>query len=368
VRVPFLDLWRMHAPFAAELGAQFSELIERGAFVNGAEVGEFEAAFAEYCGAPHCVGVSNGLDGLRLALLAAGLERGSEVIVPANTFVATVEAVSQAGLVPVLVDAGESDYNLDVGLVPAALTDRTAAIVPVHLYGQLSDMRAVASVASEHGLATIEDAAQAHGARRDGVRAGELSTATAFSFYPGKNLGAMGDAGAVTTADAELAATVRALREHGQREKYRHVLEGYTARIDTLQAIVLLRKLRELDGWNDQRRAVAAAYTGELGGVGDLVLPPTAPASEPVWHLYVVRTEDPAGLAAHLGSRDIGTGRHYPEPVHLSAAYRSLGYAPGDFPVAERLSATVLSLPMFPGMTGAEIEAVVTGVREYFGG
>jgi dTDP-4-amino-4,6-dideoxygalactose transaminase len=366
VTVPFLDLWRVHEPLAAELGSEFSSLIERGAFVNGAEVAAFEEAFAAYCGTPHCVGVSNGLDGLRLALLASGLERGSEVIVPANTFIATVEAVAQAGLLPVLVDASEADYNLDLELAAAAVTERTSAIVPVHLYGQMTDMRAVASLAATRGLAVVEDAAQAHGARRDGIRPGELSTSTAFSFYPGKNLGAMGDAGAVVTGDPEIAAAVRALREHGQREKYRHVLEGYTARLDTLQAIVLLRKLPQLDGWNEQRRAVAASYTRALAGVGDLVLPPTAPDSEPVWHLYVVRTADPAALAAHLASRGVGTGRHYPEPIHLSEAYSSLGYGPGDFPVTERLAATVLSLPMFPGMTSAETETVVDAVREYF--
>jgi dTDP-4-amino-4,6-dideoxygalactose transaminase len=193
-----------------------------------------------------------------------------------------------------------------------------------------------------------------------------MGAAAAFSFYPGKNLGAMGDAGAVVCEDPELAQRIRALREHGQREKYHHALSGYTARLDTLQAIVLLRKLPHLDGWNDQRRAVAGAYTRELEGVGDLVLPLTAQGSEPVWHLYVIRTESPIALAQHLGSRGIGTGRHYPEPIHLSEAYRSLGYARGDFPVTERIAATVLSLPIFPGMTGEEVESVVDAVKEYF--
>ncbi len=252
--VPFLDLGRIHAPLAAELGHEFSSLIERGSFVNGAEVGAFEEAFAAYCGAAHCVGMSNGLDGLRLALLGSGLERGSEAIVPANTFIATVEAVSQAGLVPVLVDASESDYNLDIELAEAALTDRTSVLVPVHLYGQLADMRALGELARRRDLPIVEDACQAHGASRAGLRSGDVSAAAAFSFYPGKNLGAMGDAGAVVTEDADLAGRLRALREHGQREKYRHVLEGYTARLDTLQALVLQRKLPLLDGWNAQRR------------------------------------------------------------------------------------------------------------------
>ena len=364
--VPFLDLGRIHAPLAAELGHEFSSLIERGSFINGAEVGAFEEAFAAYCGAAHCVGMSNGLDGLRLALLGAGLERGSEAIVPANTFIATVEAVSQAGLVPVLVDASESDYNLDVRLAEAALTDRTSVLVPVHLYGQLADMRALGELARRRDLPIVEDACQAHGASRAGLRSGDVSAAAAFSFYPGKNLGAMGDAGAVVTEDADLAGSLRALREHGQREKYRHVLEGYTARLDTLQALVLQRKLPLLDGWNAQRRHVAATYSSELENVGDLVLPPTAENSEPVWHLYVVRTADPAALAAHLAARGIGTGRHYPEPIHLSDAYRSLGYARGDFPVTERLASTVLSLPIFPGLTDGEVETVVGAVQEYF--
>jgi dTDP-3-amino-3,4,6-trideoxy-alpha-D-glucose transaminase len=371
VNVPFLDLWRIHERFAATLGEEFSSLIERGSFVNGAEVAAFEDAFAAYCGAEHCVGLSSGLDALRLALIAAGLGRGSEpggqeVIVPAHTFIATVEAVTQAGARPVLVDVREDDFNLDAELAAAAVTEQTAAILPVHLYGQLVDVEAVGDLARRHGLTVIEDACQAHGATRAGVRAGTLGDAAAFSFYPGKNLGAMGDAGAVVCDDPELARSMRALREHGQREKYHHVVPGYTARIDTLQAIVLQRKLPYLDEWNEQRRTIAAAYSRDLDGVGDLMLPASAEGSEPVWHLYVVRTGNPVGLAEHLAARGISTGRHYPEPIHLSAAYRSLGYGRGDFPVTERIAASVLSLPIFPGMTGEEVETVVEGVKEYF--
>ncbi len=285
---------------------------------------------------------------------------------PAHTFIATVEAVTQAGATPVLVDVDEDDFNLDPALAAAAITDRTAALMPVHLYGQLADVEAIGALAREHGLPIIEDACQAHGASRDGVRAGTMGVAAGFSFYPGKNLGAMGDAGAVVTDDAELHGRIRALREHGQREKYHHALSGYTARLDTLQAIVLLRKLPHLDGWNDERRAVAASYTRELDGVGDLRLPHVPAGSEPVWHLYVVRTESPTGLGEHLASRGVGTGRHYPEPIHLSEAYRSLGYARGDFPVTERIAESVLSLPIFPGMTGEEVETVVDAVKGYF--
>jgi dTDP-4-amino-4,6-dideoxygalactose transaminase len=364
--VPFLDLWRVHEPLAGTLQAEFSALVERGSFVNGAEVAAFEDAYAAYCEVPHCVGVASGLDGLRLALIAAGIGSGQEVLVPANTFVATVEAIVQAGAHPVLVDVSEEDLNLDVQLAEDAVGENTTALLPVHLYGQLVDVQAVAELAQRRGLVVIEDACQAHGATRDGVSAGGLGAAAAFSFYPGKNLGAMGDAGAVVCHDAQLAIRVRALREHGQVEKYRHRFEGYTARLDTLQAIVLLAKLPQLDAWNQQRRDIADFYARELRGVGDLVLPRQCEGSDPVWHLYVVRTESPDALARYLASRGVETGRHYPEPVHLSAAFRGLGYARGDFPVTERLAASVLSLPIFPGMTPAETEAVVVVVKEYF--
>ena len=311
--------------------------------------------------------MASGLDALRLGLLAAGLEPGDEVVVPANTFVATVEAVTQAGGIPVLVDASWLDYNLDVEAAGAAVTSRTRFLLPVHLYGQLADLRALAEVAGIHRTKIVEDACQAPGAERDGLRAGTVGTAAAFSFYPGKNLGAMGDAGALVTDSPGLAARARALREHGQREKYRHEWEGWTARLDTIQAIVLLRKLPLLDSWNGQRRAAAAHYLERLDGIGDLVLPPVAPGSEPVWHLFVVRTADPDGLGTFLSARGIETGRHYPEPIHLTAAYCSLG-APGAFPVAEQLAREALSLPLFPGMREQQLDAVVEAVRAYFDG
>ena len=364
--VPFVDLRASNEPIREELLAAVSELIDSSAFVNGPAVASFERAFAAYCGTADAVGLASGLDGLRLALLAAGLRPGDEVIVPAQTFVATVEAVTQAGGKPVLADVGELDYNLDPAAAEAALTSRTTFLLPVHLYGQLADMRALQGLAERHGLALVEDACQAHGAERDGVRAGAGGLAGAFSFYPAKNLGAIGDAGALTTDDAELAATVRALREHGQSRKYRHDLEGYTARLDTIQALVLELKLRLLDGWNEERRAAARFLSEGLAAVGDLVLPAVAPGSEPVWHLYVVRTAEPDALARFLGERGIATGRHYPDPVHLSPAYASLGYAPGAFPVAERVALEGLSLPIFPGISEAQLTAVVEGVRAYF--
>ena len=366
VEVPFLDLHGMHAGIKEEILADVADLIETSAFSNGPAVAEFERAFAEFCGTSSCVGVASGLDALRLALVAAGIEPGDEVLVPANTFIATVEAVTQAGGRPVLVDVSEHDYNLDPAAVEAALTPRSRFLLPVHLYGQLADMGMLGALAERHGLKILEDACQAHGAERDGVRAGTGGLAAGFSFYPGKNLGAMGDAGALVTDDAELAARVRMLREHGQSRKYEHDVPGYTARLDTLQALVLLRKLPLLAGWNDERRAAARRYADVLAGIGDLVLPACARASEPVWHLFVVRTAEPGALAASLGERGISTGRHYPSPIHLTRAYAHLGYGPGDFPIAERLAREVVSLPVFPGITEAQIDAVAAAVRMHF--
>jgi dTDP-4-amino-4,6-dideoxygalactose transaminase len=290
------------------------------------------------------------------------------VIVPANTFIASVEAISQSGAVPVLVDAREIDYNVDPAAVEPAITPHTRAVMPVHLYGQLADMVALTAIAQRHELNVLEDACQAHGGERDGVRAGQGGLAAAFSFYPGKNLGAMGDAGALVTDDDELAARVRALREHGQRRKYHHDVPGYTARLDTLQALVLLRKLPHLDRCNAQRSAAAQLYTNALAGLGDIVPPPCPPGSVSVWHLYVIRTARPEALAAFLHDRGIATGRHYPIPIHLTEAYAHLGHRRGEFPVAERLANELLSLPMFPGITETQIAAVVDAIAAYFRG
>jgi len=364
--VPFLDL----APTTAEIRAAFLDdldaLLDSGAFTNGAPVAAFEDAFAEYCGTSHCVGVANGLDGLRLGLLAAGIEPGDEVILPANTFVATAEAVSQTGATPVLVDASLDDYNIDVDAIAAAVTERTRCVLPVHLYGQMADMRSVLALSERHGLSVIEDACQAHGATRSGVRAGAAGLVSAFSFYPGKNLGAFGDAGAIVTDDPAIAETVRALREHGQQAKYQHHLIGYTARLDTIQAIALAHKLPLLDGWNAQRRDIAAFYSNELDGVGDLTLPPVAADSAPVWHLYVIRSGRRDALAADLREHGVASGLHYPEPVHLTRAYSSLGLGAGSFPVAETLAGEILSLPIFPGMDEEQMSCVVDAVKDFF--
>jgi dTDP-4-amino-4,6-dideoxygalactose transaminase len=326
----------------------------------------FERAFADWLGASYCVGTASGLDALRIGLVAMGSEPGDEVVLPAMTFVATAEAVSHAGGRPVLADISEDDWNLDPAAAEAAVTARTRFVLPVHLYGQMADVAALAEVAGRRGLDVIEDACQAHGASRDGVQAGTAGRAAAFSFYPGKNLGAMGDAGALVTADAAIAESVRALREHGQRRKYHHDTEGWTARLDTIQAIVLLLKLPHLAGWNEQRSQAAARYTDGLSGVGDIVLPRVPFGSSPVWHLYVVRTADPERLAEFLAGRGIATGRHYPVPVHLTRAYEHLGYREGAFPVAEALARECLSLPIFPGITEVQIAAVIEGVGDFF--
>ena len=327
-RVPFLDLGPSHDGLVTALLEDFARLIESGAFTNGPAVAEFEEAFAAYCGSAHCVGLASGLDALRLALIALELEPGDEVIVPADTFVATLEAVTQAGGTPVLADVSESDYNLDPEAAEAAVGPRTRALLPVHLYGQLADLERLAALAERHGLAVVEDACQAHGARRDGHGAGATGLAGAFSFYPAKNLGAMGDAGALVTSDAELAAHARMLREHGQTRKYRHEAEGWTARLDTIQALVLLRKLPLLDGWNEERRAAAAFYSEALAGVGDLRLPPVAAGSEPVWHLYVVRTARPRSWPS--SSRPTESRRAATTPSRRTFRQRTPAWAIGS--------------------------------------
>jgi dTDP-4-amino-4,6-dideoxygalactose transaminase len=366
--VPFLDLRPSHEPLKEALLEELADLIDSGAFTNGPQVARFEEAFAAYCGTRFCVGTASGLDGLRLGLVAAGLEPGDEVVVPAQTFVATYEAVTQAGGRPIPADVSERDYGLDPEAAADALGPRTRFLLPVHLFGQMADGVALADLAERRGLVLVEDACQAHGARRDGFRAGACGLAAAFSFYPGKNLGAFGDAGALVTDDPELHRRAVVLREHGQSRKYVHEVEGYTARLDTIQALVLLEKLAFLDGWNEERRGAAAFYDYGLAGVGELRLPPVARGSEPVWHVYVVRTADPEGLAAFLRERGIGTGRHYPSPPHLSPAYASLGYRRGNFPVAEALAAECLSLPLFPGIREEQLAAVVSAVARYFDG
>jgi dTDP-4-amino-4,6-dideoxygalactose transaminase len=364
--LPLVDLSHVNGVVEQDVLADIAEIVAAGAFTNGPHVGRFEEAFAAHAGAAECVGVSSGLDALRLALIAAGVGPGDQVIVPALTFVATFEAVSQAGATPVVADVGEADYQLDPDAAAAAVGPLTRCILPAHLYGQMADMRGLAEVARRAGAGMVEDACQAHGAVRDGARPGARSAAAAYSFYPTKNLGAMGDAGALVTDDPGLASRARALRQHGEREDRRSGRIGYTARLDTLQAAVLLRKLPHLDGWNRERAAAADLYAEGLAGAGDVRPLPVPDGSRPVWHLYPVRTAHSEGLRAHLAGRGIATGRHYAEPPHLSAAYASLGLGPGAFPVAESLCSELVSLPLYPGIGEEQVSGVCDAIREFF--
>jgi dTDP-4-amino-4,6-dideoxygalactose transaminase len=366
--VPFVDLTHTTETVRRQVLTELESTLDANTFANGPQVAEFEREFAHWCGARHCVGVACGLDALRLGLLAAGIGPGDEVVVPALTFIATFEAVTQAGATPVVVDVQASDYNLDPAAVADALTRRTACLLPVHLYGQMADMRRLKEIAGAKGVLILEDACQAHGAMRDGLQASGAGDMAAYSFYPAKNLGAMGDAGALVTDDEGLAERVRVLREHGQTSTYRSKSPGYTARLDTIQALVLLCKLPHLAEWNALRARAAAFYSRELAGVGDLRLPPVPEGSIPVWHLYVVLTENPEGLATFLRERGIATARHYPELPHLSAAYADLGLAEGAFPVAEGIAREGLSLPLFAGISEAQLTRVCGAIRAFFDG
>ncbi|MBM4118098.1 DegT/DnrJ/EryC1/StrS family aminotransferase [bacterium] len=367
MQVPFLDLRVQYQQLQAELLPELTGIMERGAFIGGPALRDFEAAFAAYCGAAHAVGVANGTDALELACRAAGLGPGDEVITAANTFVATVEAIVLAGATPVLVDMDPSSYHLDIAQVEAAITPRTRALMPVHLYGDPVDMDPLLAIAARHGLVVIEDAAQAHGARYKGRRCGSLAPLAGFSFYPGKNLGAYGDGGAVLAASAAHAQAVREIGDHGSPRKYHHARLGTNSRLDALQAAVLRVKLAHLDAWNAARRRVAAAYRERLSGVGDLRLPVERPGHEPVYHLFVIRSARIPAIAASLQAGEIGFGYHYPQPVHRQPAFEHLGRA-GRFPEAERGAAEILSLPMYAELSEAMVERVCAAVRAAFSG
>jgi dTDP-4-amino-4,6-dideoxygalactose transaminase len=348
--IPLVDLAVQHAQVAAEVEEGWTRVVGQGSFILGPDVAAFERDFAAFSGAAHCIGVANGTDALELALRARGIGPGDEVILPANTFIATAEAVTRAGARPVLVDC-EPDHLL---IAPAAVASRvdesTRAVMAVHLYGQMAPVDALAEVLPD-GVELIEDAAQSQGASHRGRLSGGVGTVAGTSFYPGKNLGAYGDAGAVLTSDDETAAAVRSLRAHGGTQKYRHDVAGMNSRLDSLQAVVLSAKLARLAGWNDQRRAAAARYDELLGGRDDVALPATLPGNVHVWHLYVVRVPRRDAVLARLNAAGIGAGIHYPQPVHLLGAYAHLGYGPGDFPAAEAAAGEILSLPLFPGIT-----------------
>jgi dTDP-4-amino-4,6-dideoxygalactose transaminase len=361
--IDFLNLKRVNAPHDAAIREAIDRVLQSGWYVLGDETSAFEREFADYCGAAHCIGVANGLDALHLILRAYGIGAGDEVIVPSNTFIATWLAVSQAGARVVPVEPDERTCNIDPKLIEPAITPRTRAIMPVHLYGQPADMEPINAIARRHGLRVIEDAAQAHGARYRGRRAGSLGDAAGFSFYPGKNLGALGDGGAITTNDDALAATLRKLRNYGSSVKYRHDMAGVNSRLDEMQSAILRVKLRHLDVENARRAAVAAAYTRALTHT-PLELPHVLEGAEPVWHLYVVRAANRAALQAHLNAKGIGTLVHYPTACHRQQAYANEAWP--ALPIAERLQDRVLSLPMAPYLDAADIEAVTASVLEHF--
>lgn len=360
--IPFLDLKSINARQRAELISAFTEVLDAGWFIHGKQCEAFEADFAAYCEAKHCIGISNGLDALHLILRAMSIGEGDEVIVPSNTFIATWLAVTFAGATPVPVEPREDTCNLDPGLIAAAITPRTRAIIPVHLYGQPADMDPILEIAHQHGLKVIEDAAQSHGARYRGKRTGSLGDAAAFSFYPGKNLGALGDGGAVTTSDSALAQRIRMLSNYGSQKKYLHETAGFNARLDEIQAAVLRTKLVLLDADNARRRSIADRYTRALIDYG-LGLPVKANDVESVWHIYAIRHPNRDALQRALSERGVSTVVHYPTPPHLQGAYRDLGFGEGAYPISERIHRETLSLPMSPVMTDVQVDEVIHTVR-----
>jgi dTDP-4-amino-4,6-dideoxygalactose transaminase len=365
MRVPFLDLKPGYLELKQELDAAYERVMQSGWFILGEETRGFEDEFASYCGAGHAVGVGNGLDALHLILRAMDIGPGDEVLVPANTYIATWLAVSYAGATPVPVEPDERTFNLDPARLEAAITPRTRALIAVHLYGQPADMDAIKEVAAPFGLKIIEDAAQAHGTLYKGRRVGGLGDAAGFSFYPGKNLGAFGDGGAVTTNDARLAERVRRLRNYGSQEKYYNETKGFNSRLDELLAALLRVKLKRLDEWNERRKAVARYYLQALEGTAGLRLPFVPEWADPVWHLFVVEHPDRAGLQEHLSARGIGTLIHYPLPPHLQEAYVELGYGRGSFPISEKMAGEVLSLPMGPHLSQEQADDIVSEVASF---
>ncbi len=361
--IDFLNLKRVNAPYESDIQHAVSRVVSSGRYILGAETEAFESEFADYCGTKHCIGVANGLDALHLTLRGYGIGDGDEVIVPSNTFIATWLAVSQCGATPVPVEPGKHSFNMDASLIESAITARTKAIIPVHLYGSPCDMDDIDEIARRRGLRVVEDAAQAHGARYRKRRAGALGDAAGFSFYPGKNLGALGDGGAITTNDDELATALRKLRNYGSSVKYYHEFKGLNSRLDEIQAAVLRTKLRHLDNENAERSRVATRYISGLQGL-PILLPIASADSKPVWHLFVIQTNDRADLMKQLTLLGIGTLIHYPLSCHLQAAYTQSAFP--KLSVAESLQTRVLSLPMAPYLTNHEVDTVVNAIREHY--
>ncbi len=364
--IPFLDLKAQYKQIEQEVLPVLVEAMQNGNFIGGPNVSGFEEEFADFCESQFCIGVNSGTDALRFALLAAGVGAGDEVITVPNTFIATTEAISQTGALPVFVDINEDTYNMDISLVEQKITDKTKAIVPVHLYGQPADMDPLLEMVKEKDIIIIEDACQSHGALYKKRKAGSLGKAGCFSFYPGKNLGAFGEGGAVVTQDIDIAKKIRILRDHGQSRKYYHDEEGYNGRLDAIQAGVLRIKLKRLSAWNNARRENAKYYNQLLSSIDEIKVPVEAEYATSVYHLYVILVNDREGLQKFLEEKGIATGLHYPLPLHLQKAYQHLKYSKGAFPVTEKASEKLLSLPMYPELTKEQIDYIVTSIKEYF--
>ena len=365
--IPLVDLKAQYKTIKEEVRAAIDDVLEGMQLTIGPNVKAFDQEFAAFCGAKHAIGVGSGTDALQLVIRALGISSGDEVITVSHTFFATVEAVLYSGARPVLVDVDEKTFNMDIAAAAAAITPRTKAIMPVHLYGRTMDMKPLLALAKDRGLQVIEDACQAHGAMLDtGAMAGNSGNASAFSFYCSKNLGAYGEAGSITTNDDQLAAELRSLREHGQSTRYYHPVVGYNARLDEIQAAILRIKLRKLPEWNKRRQAIARHYNEQLAGSG-IITPEIPEGGRHVFHIYAIRVPDLKrdALRQHLSERGIGTGVHYPVPIHLQEASAFMGYRQGDFPVTERLSNEVVSLPMYAELTDAQVEIVAGAIKEF---
>ena len=360
--IPLVDLRTQHLALKDEIDGAIDRVVGNSSFILGEEVASFEKEFARFCQAKYAIGTCSGTSALHLALIACGVRAGDEVITTPSTFIATAEAISYIGAKPVFVDIEPDIYTIDPSKIKAAITERTKAILPVHLYGQPASMEPILEIAGEHGLRVVEDAAQAHGAEYKGKRIGTLGDVACFSFYPGKNLGALGDGGAIVTNDDEIAETVRLLRNHGRKQKYIHLFIGYNYRLDAIQAAILRVKLKWLEDWNHKRRQYADIYRNMLQGF-ELTLPCKIDHCQPVYYVFVVRSKRRDALAQWLKERGIEAGIHYPVPLHLQPAYQHLGYQKGDFPIAEQLADEVLSIPMFPELTESQVEEVVEAIK-----
>jgi dTDP-4-amino-4,6-dideoxygalactose transaminase len=364
--IPLVDLKEQFQPLKKEIMTEIEGVLDNMELFLGENVFQLESEFAKYCQTRFAVGVGSGTDALYLSLRAVGVGRGDEVITVANTFIATAEAIVQTGAQPVFVDIDADTYTIDATKVEAAITERTKAILPVHLYGYPADMDRIMAIARKHGLRVIEDACQAHGAEYKGVKVGTIGDAGAFSFYCSKNLGAYGEGGMVVTKDREIATQVQVLRDHGRNGKYQHAVMGTNSRLDELQSAILRVKLRHLDEWNTMRRALAAEYNRQLFGIEEIVRPTERPHAEHVYHLYVIRTPDREGLSTWLRKHNIATGVHYPIPIHLQQAWLAVGYSGGSLPITEASSQEILSLPMYPELTVDQVHYICQSVKDYF--